>query len=42
MYFVPNTSENNNNMFLQQLKELLSQSFLYEEVKGFTQNFEMT
>ena len=29
--FIPNTSENNYNMFLQQLQKLLSQSFLLEE-----------
>ena len=28
---IPNTSENNYNMFLQQLKKLLSQSFLQQE-----------
>ena len=30
---IPNASENNYKMFLQQLKKLLSQSFLYEEEK---------
>ena len=31
---IPNSSENNYNMFLEQLKKVLSQSFLQEEAKG--------